>query len=70
MLYNDTINKIKTEERQDCREPKPLTFSVKNANSKRGKTIRFEILGENAQIEILDGGEDKEQEAEEENELF
>jgi hypothetical protein len=47
VLYNDSINKLKLDEKEGNKEPKPLTFSIKNPNSKN-KTIRFEILGENA----------------------
>ena len=45
VLYNDTINKLKGDERRDNREPKALAFCLRNMD--KGKSIRFEILGEN-----------------------
>ena len=35
------------------REPRALTFSIKNGKNGKNKTIRFEILGENKQIEAF-----------------
>lgn len=29
ILYNETINKIKKQEKEEYLEPKPLTFSIK-----------------------------------------
>eukprot|EP00347_Sterkiella_histriomuscorum_P019755 403340412 len=52
VLYNDSINKLKLEEKEFNKEPQPLTFSFKNVTAFT-KTIRFEILGQNAQIEAL-----------------
>lgn len=50
VLYNDTINRMKEEEREQNKEPRPLTFCIRNNNQNgskgRGKTIRFEIVGE------------------------
>ena len=53
VLYNESINKLKDEEKELCKEPKPLAFSIKEGKNGGGKTIRFEILGQNAQIEAL-----------------
>jgi len=44
VLYNDSINKLKQEERDEMKDPKPLAFSIKTTKTKV-KTIRFEILG-------------------------
>ena len=44
VLYNDSINKLKQEEKDEMKDPKPLAFSIKTIKSKV-KTIRFEILG-------------------------
>lgn len=52
VLYNESINRLKVEERAANKEPKPLTFSIKNAqNNAKSKTIRFEVLGEDHKIE-------------------
>ena len=45
VLYNDTINKVKKEEKEMYRNPKPLTFTITENPKNKQKTIRFEILG-------------------------
>ncbi|CDW73496.1 UNKNOWN [Stylonychia lemnae] len=68
VLYNDSINKLKQEEKDEMKDPKPLAFSIKTTKNKV-KTIRFEILGQNAQIEaLIDEGDDKDQERDFEDE--